>query len=81
MLTKLKSKQVKKQQVSTLPLRRIGDSNLNLSPGVITGQVTDTKDRYIDEAYVSIIDENRQVRASEKTAPDGRYTLGGILAG
>jgi hypothetical protein len=54
-------------------------NELNL--GAISGQVTDNQGRFIDGAYVSVIDENRQVRASERTGPDGRYTLGGIPVG
>ncbi|HEX9973443.1 MAG TPA: carboxypeptidase-like regulatory domain-containing protein [bacterium] len=49
--------------------------------GVISGQVTDTEGRYVDGAYISILDENYQVQASEKTGPDGSYTLGGVPAG
>ncbi|MCI0495669.1 carboxypeptidase regulatory-like domain-containing protein [candidate division KSB1 bacterium] len=49
--------------------------------GVISGQVTDTEGRYVDGAYISILDENYKVQASEKTGPDGSYTLGGVPAG
>jgi len=52
-----------------------------MAVGVISGQVTDTDGRYIDGAYISILDENYQVQASEKTGPDGSYTLGGVPAG
>ena len=45
-------------------------NELNL--GAISGQVTDNQGRFIDGAYASVIDENRQVRASERTGPDGR---------
>jgi len=53
----------------------------DLALGSISGQVMDNEGRYIDGAYISIIDENYQVRATEKTGPDGRYTLGSVPAG
>ncbi len=47
----------------------------------ISDQVTDNESRYVVGAYVSVIDENYQVRATEMTSPDGNYALGGISAG
>jgi len=37
--------------------------------------------RGADAAYVSILDENHQVRATQKTGPDGHYTLSDIPEG
>ncbi len=53
----------------------------DLASGMISGQVTDNEGRYVAGAYVSVIDENYQVQATEMTGPDGNYTLGGIPAG
>ena len=49
--------------------------------GMISGQVMDNENRHVAGAYVSVIDENYQVRATEMTGPDGSYTLGGIPEG
>ena len=53
----------------------------DLALGTISGQVTDNEGRFISDAYISIIDESYRIRATEKTGPDGRYTLGGIPPG
>jgi len=53
----------------------------NMVLGMISGRVTDYEGRYVAGAYVSVIDENYQVCATEMTGPDGNYTLGGIPAG
>jgi len=49
--------------------------------GTVAGQVSGDNGERINNAYVSVIDENMQVRASEITGPDGRYSLGGLPAG
>lgn len=53
----------------------------NIVPGMISGQVTDNENRHIAGAYVSLIDKNYQVRATEMTGADGSYTLAGIPEG
>ncbi len=49
--------------------------------GMISGQIRDNEGRFVAGAYVSVIDENYQVRATEMTGADGNYTLTGIPAG
>lgn len=53
----------------------------DVAPGMISGQVTDNEGRLVAGAYVSVIDKNYQIRATEITGPDGNYTLGGIPRG
>ncbi|MDZ7342519.1 MAG: carboxypeptidase regulatory-like domain-containing protein [candidate division KSB1 bacterium] len=52
-----------------------------LAMGMISGQVTDTEGRYVSDAYVSVVDAQQRVRATQKTGPDGGYALVGIPAG
>ncbi len=52
-----------------------------LAMGMISGQVTDTEGRYVSDAYVSLIDAQQRVRATQKTGPDGSYALVGIPVG
>ncbi|MDZ7332643.1 MAG: carboxypeptidase regulatory-like domain-containing protein [candidate division KSB1 bacterium] len=49
--------------------------------GMISGQITDNEGRYVAGAYVSVIDENYQLRGTEMTGADGTYILAGIPAG
>lgn len=49
--------------------------------GTIAGHVTGENGENINNAYVSIIDRNMEVRASEITGPDGKYSLGGLPSG
>ncbi len=60
---------------------RLPGSGNEMPVGMISGQVRDNEGRYVAGAYVSVIDENYQVRATEMTNADGSYSLAGIPAG
>lgn len=53
----------------------------NLTLGTLSGQVTDHEGRFVANAYVSIVDQNQQIQASEITGADGRYTMVGLPVG